>query len=162
MFDINAATSNAGSLCVMSRPQDSSPSPRSRPPFNETLQQIAIRAADVDERPRTGDRMLRDIRHSWPVAVGVAVGGMVLTQFAPLMTAAIQTFDEQLFMRGIGWFHDNGYRLPSVVLNHPWSITLALYAVVGSIVGRIAGPRRAAVVLAFAASVFAGGMNACK
>jgi len=101
--------------------------------------------------------LLRDIRHSW-LAVGAAVGGMVLTQFAPLMTAAIQTFDEQLFMRGIGWFHDNGYRLPSVVLNHPWSITLALYAVVGWIVGRIAGRRRAAVVLAFAVSVFAGGM----
>jgi hypothetical protein len=100
----------------------------------------------------------RDVRHSWLVVIGVMIYGIILTQFAPLLNAAIETFDEQLFLRGIGWFYVNHYGLPSVVLNHPWSITLALYSVIGWTVGRIAGPRHAAVVLAFAASVFVGSM----
>jgi hypothetical protein len=89
---------------------------------------------------------------------GVVICGIVLTQFAPLLTAAIQTFDEQLFMRGIAWFYDNGYGLPSVVLNHPWLITLVVYAAIAWTVGRFAGHTHAVVVVAFAASVLAGGM----
>ena len=100
----------------------------------------------------------RDVRHSWTLVGAVVICGIVLTQLAPLLNAAIETFDEQLFLRGIGWFYHHHYRLPSVILNHPWSITLVVYAVIGWTVGRIAGRRHAAVVLAFAASVCAGGM----
>jgi len=99
-----------------------------------------------------------DVQHSWPVVIGVMIFGIILTQFAPLLNAAIETFDEQLFLRGIGWFYVNHYGLPSVVLNHPWSITLVVYAVIGWIVGRVAGRRHSVVVLAFAASAFVGGM----
>ena len=104
--------------------------------------------------------LVRDVQDSWPFVVGVIVCGLFLTIFAPLVTAAIQTIDEQLFMRGFEWFYVNGYRLPSMVLDHPWSITATVYTLIGWIVGRVAGRRHAAVVLAFAASVFAGGIVA--
>ena len=44
------------------------------------------------------------------------------------------------------------------MLSHPWSITLAVYAAIGWIVGRTARHCQTAVVLAFTASVFAGSM----
>jgi len=107
-----------------------------------------------------GQALIRDVRDSWPLVVGVIMCGVFLTIFAPLITAAIQTFDQQLFLRGFRWFYANGYRLPSTVLNHPWSISAAVYALIGWIVGRLAGHRHAAVVLAFAATVFGGGIVA--
>src|SRR5262245_1172679 len=59
--------------------------------------------------------LVRDVQDSWPLVIGAIVCGGVLTVYGMLVTAAIQTFDHQLFIRGFDWFYVNGYGLPSVV-----------------------------------------------
>src|SRR5262249_39544352 len=104
--------------------------------------------------------LARDVRDSWPFLVGVIICGVIVTNFAPLVIAAILTFPEQLFLRGFGWFYLHGHGFPSMVLNHPWLIIAVLYALIGWGVGRVAGHRHAAVVFTFAASVSVGGLIA--
>jgi len=102
--------------------------------------------------------VVRDVRQGPALAGILIVVGAILTLVSPFVGAAIVTFDEQLFVRGIRWFYLNGPGLPASVSNHPWLITAALYAVTGWIVGRVAGDKKAAALFAFASSVFACGL----
>jgi hypothetical protein len=102
--------------------------------------------------------VVRDIQRSPVLVVTVMASGAILTLITPLVHATIMSFDEQLFVRGINWFYVNGYRLPSTVLNHPWLITAVFYALIGWMVGRLAGHRQDAVVVTFTASVFVCGI----
>jgi hypothetical protein len=107
-----------------------------------------------------GQALIRDIQQNPLIAAAVLMGGVVVTVFEPLVTFAVLTFDEQLFAVGFKWFYLNGYRFPSVVLNRPWLITAALFALIAWTTGRLVGRRRSLVMIAFAAGVFVSGVIA--
>jgi len=102
-------------------------------------------------------KVVRDIRQSPALVVGVMATGPILTVIAPSMITAIQHiigFDRWLFVRGFGWFYVNGYGLPQSMATHPWWIATACYVLLGWCVGWLAQRRQAAVVLLFAISIF--------
>jgi hypothetical protein len=96
-----------------------------------------------------------DLRRKPALMLAAMIGAAIVTSIAPLVIGMLISLDEQLFVRGFRWFYSNGYRLHPI---HPYWIVSSFYALVGWGVGRIARRRQAAVVLAFACSLFVCGV----